>query len=108
MALKDICNSRSKLNELDPEDLEDGDLMQKKDLVGCLVRSGHRICLAVLEVTAFRFGMSKITKSTALLDDLENKDKQITVIGQIINLRLSSHRTPFWEWTKDYVALDVG
>ena len=53
MALKDICNSRSKLNELDPEDLEDGDLMQKKDLVGCLVRSGHRIYLAVLEVTAF-------------------------------------------------------
>src|ERR1700691_5685259 len=52
--------------------------------------------------------MRKITKSTALLDDLENTDKQITFIGQIINLHMSSHRTPFWKWTKDYVALDVG
>ena len=64
--------------------------------------------MAVLEVTAFQFGMSKITKLTVLLDDLETKDKQITVIGQIIDLHMSSHRTPFWEWTKDYVALDVG
>jgi hypothetical protein len=53
MALEDIHNSRSKLNELDPEDLEDGDIMQRKDLVGVLVQSGHRICLAVVKVTAF-------------------------------------------------------
>ena len=47
----------------------------RKDLVGVLVRSGHRICLAVLEVTAFQFGTSKITKSMAFMDDLEDKDK---------------------------------
>ena len=107
MALEDLCNSRSKLNELDPEDLEDGNLMQRKDLVGVLVRSGQKFCLAVLEVTAFHFGTSKITKATALMDDLEDKDKQITVIGQIINLHMSSHRMQFWEWTKDYIMLDT-
>jgi len=41
------------------------------------------------------------------MDDLENTDKQITVIGQIIDLRLSSHKTHFWEWTKDYLMLDA-
>src|ERR1700676_3959115 len=43
----------------------------------------------------------------ALMDDLEDKDKWITVIGQIINLWMSSHRTQFWEWTKDYIMLDT-
>jgi len=59
IALEDIRNSRSKLHELDPEDLDDGDLMRKTDLVGVLVRSAPTICLAVLEVTAFRFGTAK-------------------------------------------------
>lgn len=45
MALEDICNSRSKLDRLDPEDLEDEDLIQKKELVGTLFRSGSTICL---------------------------------------------------------------
>jgi hypothetical protein len=63
--------------------------------------------LAILEVTEFWFGTSKITKSAALMDDPENKDKQIMVIGQIIDLCMSSHREHFWEWTKDYVMLDA-
>jgi hypothetical protein len=58
-------------------------------------------------MTAFWFGTSKITKSAALMDDLESKDKEITVIGQIISLCMSSHRMHFQEWTKDYVALDT-
>ena len=41
------------------------------------------------------------------MDDLEDKDKQITIIGQIINLCMSSHRMCFWEWTKDYIMLDT-
>ena len=35
------------------------------------------------------------------------REIKITVIGQIINLCMSSHRMQFWEWTKDYIMLDT-
>ncbi len=43
----------------------------------------------------------------AFMDDLKDKDKEITVIGQIINLHMSPHRVHFCEWTKDYIMLDT-
>ena len=104
MALEDLHNSKSE--ELDPENMEDEDLMKKGDLAASLVRSGNRICMAVLEVTGFQFAKEKITQTTAAMDDLENRDKQIKIIGQIIDIFMPS-KMNFWEWTRRYVSLDI-
>jgi hypothetical protein len=102
VALEDLRNSRS--NELDPEDMEDGDYMKKNDLAATLVRSGNKICMAVLEVTGFQFLQEKVARTIATLDDLENPTNEIKISGQIIDLYASSSST--WEWTKDYLSLD--
>ena len=70
-----------KHDELDPDNMDGEDFMQKGDLVACLV---------VIEVIGFRFGNEKITKTTATMDDLEDADKQIKIVGQIIDLKMSS------------------
>ena len=85
----------------------DVDLMKKSDLAACLVRSGPKICLAVIEVIGFLFGTEKVVKSTATMDDLEDTNKQIKVVGQIVNLKMPSSTTQSWDWNKQYVALDV-
>jgi len=102
VALEDLHNSRC--DELDPENMEDGDYMKKGDLAATLVRSGNRICMAVLEVTGFQFLKEKVARTIAALDDLENPDKQIKISGQIIDLHNSSHSS--WEWTKNYLSLN--
>jgi hypothetical protein len=84
VALEDLRNSRC--DELDPENMEDGDYMKKGDLAATLVWSGNRICMAIVEVTGFQFLKEKVPHTIALLDDLENLDKQIKISGQIIDL----------------------
>ena len=81
--MEDLRNSRS--DELDPENMEDEDYMKKGDLAATLVRSGNRICMAVLEVTGFQFLKEKVAQTIATLDDLENPNNQIKIIGQIID-----------------------
>jgi hypothetical protein len=38
----------------------------------------------------FWFGQEKVIKTTAKMDDLEDADKQIKIVGQIIDLNMSS------------------
>jgi len=102
VSLEDLQNFKS--NELDPEDMEDGDYMKKGDLVATLVQSGNKICMAVLEVIEFQFLKEKATQIIAALDDLENLNNQIKISGQIIDLQPSS--SSFWEWNKNYLSLD--
>ena len=85
----------------------DEDLMKKKDLTAHLVQSGPKICLAVIEVVGFLFRNEKVAKSTARMDDLEDPDKQIKVVNQIVNLGMSSSSMESWDWNKQYVALDI-
>jgi hypothetical protein len=46
--------------------------------------------MGVIEVIGFQFGKDKVTKTTATMDDLEDADKQIKIVGQIMNLSMSS------------------
>jgi hypothetical protein len=57
------------------------DVMKNGDPVACLVQSGTKICLAVIEVIGFWFGKEKTTKTTATMDDLEDTNKQIKIVG---------------------------
>ena len=63
--------------------------------------------MAVIEVIEFLFGNKKVAKSTATMDDLEDPDKQIKVVGQIVNLGMSSSSMEPWDWNKPYVVLDI-
>ena len=89
MTLEGLLNSK-KHDELDPDDMNGEDYMEKGDPVACLIQSGPKICLAVMEVIGFQFGKYKVTKTIATMDDLEDTEKQIKIIGQIINLKMSS------------------
>ena len=91
-------NSKKHDHELNADN--DVDLMKKSDLAACLVRSGTKICLAVIEVVGFLFKNDKVVKSTATMDDLEDTNKQIKVVGQIVHLKMSSSTMRSWDWTK--------
>jgi hypothetical protein len=42
----------------------------------------------VLEVIGFQFKGERVMKTAAAMDDLENTDKQIKIVGQILCLRI--------------------
>ena len=106
MTLESLLNSK-KHDELDPDDMNGEDVMKKGDLAACLIQSGPKICLAVIEVIGFQFGKEKVTKTTATMGDLEDTNKQIRIVGQIVNLHMSSPKGESWDWNKHYVPLDV-
>jgi hypothetical protein len=54
--------------------------------------------LAVIEVIGFLFKTDKVVKSTATMDDLEDPNKQIKVVGQIVNLKMSSSAMQPLDW----------
>jgi len=83
------------------------DFMKKGDPVACLIQCGPKICLAVIEVIGFRFGKEKVTKTMETMDDLEDTNKQIKIIGQIINMKMSSPKKESWDWNKHYMPLDI-
>jgi hypothetical protein len=58
-------------------------------------------------VIVFWFGNEKITKTTATMDDLEDADKQIKIVGQIVDLKMASPKNESWDWNKHYVPLDI-
>ena len=91
-------NSKKHDHELNADN--DVDLMKKSDLAACLVRSGIKICLAIIEVVGFLFKNDKVVKSTATMDDLEDTNKQIKVVGQIVHLKMSSSTMQSWDWNK--------
>ena len=104
VALEDLHNSR--LDELDPDNLEEGDYMKRGDLAAILVQSGDKICMAVLEVAGFQFGKEKTTRVVATLDDLEDSTKQIKISGQVIVMQQPSAFSS-WEWTRNYLPIDT-
>jgi hypothetical protein len=55
-----------------------------------LVQPESGIRMAVLEVTGFWFLKEKLTWTSATMDDLENTNKQIKIIGQITELYMPS------------------
>jgi hypothetical protein len=60
----------------------------------------------VLEVLGFRFKGERVLKIIATIDDLEDADKQIKILGQIICLS-SSPKKESWDWNRHYMPLDI-
>ena len=54
----------------------------------------------MIEVIGFLFKSENVVKSTATMDDLEDPHKQIKVVDQIVNLRISSSAMQSWDWNK--------
>ena len=90
---------------MDSDDMEDEEYVKKGDLAAALVHSGGEICLSVIEVKEFQFGINKVSHMTAALDDLGYISKLIKVIGQIIALEPSTTKADFWKWTWDYISV---
>jgi len=61
--------------------------------------------MAVMEIAAFSFANGKGLKTVASLDDLESRDKQITVTGQVIDLQMPPSQKNYWQWTWKYLQL---
>ena len=51
--------------------------------------------------------VSNINWQPQWMDDLKDPNKQIKVVGQIVNIKISSSAMQSWDWDKQYVALDV-
>ena len=80
---------KSKFQDLfDAEDAENQTLMKVTDLGGFLTTSGDKICLAIMEVTGFRFqnGKEKSLCTSAKYADLATQSSKTTVIGQLIEI----------------------
>jgi len=65
----------------------DVDLMKKNQIL-------------LLAWVGFLFKNDKVVKSTATMDDLENTNKQIKVVGQIVHLKMYSSTIQSWDWSK--------
>ncbi|KAF8074122.1 hypothetical protein FPV67DRAFT_1446920 [Lyophyllum atratum] len=104
MTLEDFRKGQNDNQEDIPPDT---DIMKEKDLAATLVRSGSKICLAVMEISGFRTGTTKEMSLTADMNDLDDLDKRITVVGQIVGLKPMTTDEDMWEWTRKYVNLDV-
>lgn len=104
---------KSKFQDLfDAEDIEDQTLMKVTDLGGFLTTSGDKICLAIMEVTGFRFqirknGKDKALRTSAKYSDLVMKSSKITVIGQLIEIQECESPPSLWTWPKRYLKLDL-
>jgi hypothetical protein len=103
VAIEDLYNSKQE--EMEDDDMEDDDYMKKGDLAASFVQCGDEICLSVIEIIEFQFGTEKTAHVTATLDHLEDINNKIKVTGQIIELKPSSLRMAFWEWTRNYLSV---
>jgi len=61
MTLEGLLNSK-KHDELDPDNINGEDFTKKGDPVACLIQSGPKICLAVIEVIGFRLEKTRLQK----------------------------------------------
>jgi hypothetical protein len=96
---------KSRFDDLDQRNWEVEDLVKQGDLVVTLVQCDSFICMTVLVIAAFSFANERGQKTVVFLDDLERRDKQITVTGQVIDLQMPSFQTNHWQWKGRYLQL---
>ncbi|KAJ6526383.1 hypothetical protein B0H19DRAFT_970619 [Mycena capillaripes] len=92
--------------DIDFDPLEEEDMVKIDDLVGILVRTTEDICLCVLVIKEFKKENQTIPLSAIHLDDQENPDSGITVIGQLMEMTQSADVTR-WEWNRKFLKLDT-
>ncbi|KAJ6618015.1 hypothetical protein B0H10DRAFT_1947987 [Mycena sp. CBHHK59/15] len=112
VALEDLQKRKS--SELDLLNLADENVMKAGDLAGTLFCSGDKVCLAVLMVKGFRIGKDKAPCTVIEMDKLDNAASNIRIIAQVMELEnprtsasLTSPGEDFWEWTGNFMMLDV-
>ncbi|KAJ6613377.1 hypothetical protein B0H10DRAFT_1951535 [Mycena sp. CBHHK59/15] len=112
VALEDLQKCKS--SELDLLNLADENVMKAGDLAGTLFRSGDKVCLAVLMVKGFRIGKDKAPCTVIEMDKPDNAASNIRIIAQVMELEnprtsasLTSPGEDFWEWTGNFMMLDV-
>lgn len=101
VALEDL---RQKQLNIDFDPSESEDVLKSGDLVGVLLRVGDQICLGVISVKGFRVGADKTLKTTMEMDQLEQNDTGVKVVGQILEMKSESNS---WKWTGNYLRLDT-
>ncbi|KAJ7882078.1 hypothetical protein B0H14DRAFT_2340142, partial [Mycena olivaceomarginata] len=92
--------------DIDFDPLEEEDMVKIDDLVGILVGTTEDICLCVLLIKEFKKENQTIPLSAIHLDDQENPDSGITVVGQLMEMTQSADTTR-WEWNRKFLKLDT-
>ncbi|KAJ7834367.1 hypothetical protein B0H14DRAFT_2590950 [Mycena olivaceomarginata] len=111
VALEDLQSRKSEA--VDPADLDDDNLLKSGDLVATLLHTDGKICLGIVMAKGFRVGADTSIQTAVSLSDLQNPAYKARVVGQVIemcNPRIEGDDSPpanFWEWTGNYVCLDV-
>ncbi|KAJ7735697.1 hypothetical protein B0H14DRAFT_2639136 [Mycena olivaceomarginata] len=111
VALEDLQSRKSEA--FDPADLDDDNLLKSGDLVATLLHTDGKICLGIVMAKGFRVGADTSIQTAVSLSDLQNPAYKARVVGQVIemcNPRTEGDDLPpanFWEWTGNYVCLDV-
>jgi len=95
---QDLCHSKT--SSWNSANLEGDNLVKEKDLLGVLVQADSKICLVVLEVLYFE-KPDKTKHIQVELDDLEDHNQKLVVVGQILDLEF---RDSDWIWTGHYIC----
>jgi hypothetical protein len=109
VVLEDLYNRQSE--DFDPGDLETDDLLKSGDLVATLMHTGDKICLGIMLVKGIRVGKDKSIRTAAALTDLKDQSFNGAVVCQIMEMKnpqgKDSYPADFWEWTGNYLCLDM-
>ncbi|KAJ7032090.1 hypothetical protein C8F04DRAFT_1185331 [Mycena alexandri] len=92
--------------DIDFDPLEEEDMVKIDDVVGILIRTEEDICLCALIIKEFKKENQTTPLSAIHLDDQENPDSGITVIGQLMEMTQSADRTR-WDWNKRFLKIDT-
>ncbi|KAJ7608465.1 hypothetical protein DFH06DRAFT_1017692 [Mycena polygramma] len=101
-----VADFHQKKLDIDFDPLEEEDMVKIDDLVGILVRTEEDICLCTLIIKEFKKENQTIPLSAIHLDDQENPDSGITVVGQLMEMTQSADKTS-WEWNKKFLKIDT-
>ncbi|KAJ7099638.1 hypothetical protein C8R43DRAFT_964190 [Mycena crocata] len=103
MAVADFHQRKLDIN-FDP--LEEEDMVKIDDLVGVLVRTNEDVCLCALLIKEFKKENQTTPLPAIHLDDLENPNSGITVVGQLMEMVQSPDKTT-WEWNRKFLKIDI-
>ncbi|KAJ7938701.1 hypothetical protein B0H13DRAFT_1851287 [Mycena leptocephala] len=111
VAIEDL-HSR-KCEDFDPSDPDDNDLLKSGDLVCTLLHTEGQICLGIVMVKGIRVGTDKSIRTAVSFSDRGDPEYKAKVVGQLLEMRNprikgdDSQPADFWEWTGNYLCLDV-
>ncbi|KAF8055441.1 hypothetical protein FPV67DRAFT_1435919 [Lyophyllum atratum] len=103
VALEDL---QKRVESLDQIDLDGVDLIKSGDIASVLVRSASSVSLAAIEVTGFKQGADKTVHFSVDIDSLDHAAADVTVLGQILELKPHSMTLGSWQWTGNYLKIE--